>query len=572
MNRATNPAIQGLRDAGILNALDVDFAGLIERLAGPNGAAVTVPAALLSALRRRGHVCMELNRAPAEWFAAAFGEEPPEGFDASKPWTLRAGQFPILGHPGEPAPLIVDAGRLFLHRFWTCRRDLADIVRSRAAIPPQPPSDAIRQALNETFPDPHHADQRHAAEAIASRRVVLITGGPGTGKTTAVIRAVRVLTEMEAAAPRVAFAAPTGKAVARIREAVRAANMNLDGATFSTLHRLLRIHPVTGRPAVDATHRLGVDRVIVDEASMVDLELMARLVRAVPPDVPLALIGDMDQLASVAPGSVFRDLCDGLTTRGGPAADAVVRLSRNFRFDESSGIGRLARAINRGDADTACAIATEGRPDVELRAPPDARGLGRALRARAAESWASLRDAASPSAALAALTEFRILAAHRVGPWGVERISADLAILRGGERGDGAPFMITANDPYADLYNGDTGVWWREGSDLSAVVETDGALRSLPAARLPPHEPAWALTVHKSQGSEYDHVLLVLPDRDSPLLTRELIYTAVTRARRRVEIWGDPRILAGAIARRTARMGSLAGALAEPEPRSSPPA
>lgn len=555
-----NGLLEQLRASGVLDALDVRFADLVARRGGPGAAVLAVPAALTSALRRRGHVCMDLARPPATWFAAAFGAEAPDAPEFSKGWKLSAGRFPTLGKPGDRAPLILDGTRLYLHRLWTCQHDLAVRLAARASAPPVPIPAAVAKALDAASSGSAQAGQLAAARAVVSRSLAVISGGPGTGKTTA---AVRALGALRAGGPiRIALAAPTGKAVARIKESLAAAAIPVDDAVSATLHRLLGIHPSTGRPVHDSADPLPYDLVITDEVSMVDLELMDALVRALAPETRLVLLGDRDQLASVEPGSVFSDICAGLEQAGGAGAEAVTVLRHNFRFGADSGIGRLAQAVKAGDASAAAKLLGGGLSDVAMRAPPASRELGAAVRSRAKTSWRALLAADSPEAALASLPAFRILCAHRVGPWGSTRIAAELAPLRGGPRGAGSPVMVTANDASSGLYNGDTGIWWGGEAGMTAVFAADGGTRKLAVGRMPPNEAAWALTVHKSQGSEFDEVVLVLPDRDSPLLTRELIYTAITRARRRVEIWGTLEIFAAALGRRIERSGGLPEALA----------
>jgi exodeoxyribonuclease V alpha subunit len=618
-----NPLLDELRESGAIDALDVHFAELVARRGGPGAGILSLPAALVSALRRRGHVCMDLSRPPAGWFAAVFGVESPDAPEFSKGWKLKAGRFPTLGKPGDRAPLILDGKRLYLHRLWTCQHDLAQRLAARAVAPPIALSATLDTALARAFGGEAQADQLAAARAVASRSLAVISGGPGTGKTTAAVRALGAM--LSGGGLRAALAAPTGKAVARLKESLAAAGIPADAVATATIHRLLGIRPDTGRPRHDATNPLPYDLVVADEVSMVDLELMAHLVRALAPETRLVLLGDRDQLASVEPGSVFCDLCAGLERPRSPAPagleqggleapagleqgeleapagleqgeleapaglapagpdifvsrdarsrgrdrarttsppETVTVLRHNFRFGADSGIGRLAQAVNAGDVAGAEGILGAGLPDAAMRAPPASRDLGPAVRSRARASWRALLDAVSPEAALAALGAFRFLCAHRVGPWGATRLSAELAPLRGGPRGPGSPVMVTVNDPASGLYNGDTGVWWAGDGHVEGVFAGDGGLRRISAGRLPPNEAAWALTVHKSQGSEFDEVVLLLPDRDSPLLTRELLYTAVTRARRRVEIWGSPEILAAALGRRIERAGGLPEALA----------
>jgi exodeoxyribonuclease V alpha subunit len=333
---------------------------------------------------------------------------------------------------------------------------------------------------------------------------------------------------------------------------------------------------------------LPSDLVVVDEASMVDLALMAKLVDAVPDTARLVLLGDKDQLASVEAGSILADMYAGrargvstscaarierltgdvLPSSGGnpSLADGMIELSYSHRFREGGGIAELARAVNAGDATGALAILRES-PNVTLEPLPDPERLGRSLGPIVAEKLGRLASAPIDEK-LALLDAFRILCAHRRGPFGVETlnewVAAHLrklgALEPEGDFYDGRPVIVTANDYQIELYNGDVGVVGcagPEGSALSAWFAGGAGRRSVPLALLPPHEAAFAMSVHKAQGSEFDEVALLLGDRPSPLLTRELVYTAVTRARRRVRIFGSPEILAAAIASRVQRASGL---------------
>ncbi|MBM4155315.1 MAG: exodeoxyribonuclease V subunit alpha, partial [Lentisphaerae bacterium] len=379
-----------LRASGVLDALDVHFAGLVARRGGKGAETLEVPAALVSALRRRGHVCLDLSRPPVAWFAAVFGVEPPDAPELSRGWKLKAGRFPTLGNPGDRAPLILDGGRLYLHRLWTCQHDLATRVAARAVAPPVALPAALEKALAGAFGGEAQADQLAAARAVASRSLAVVSGGPGTGKTTAAVRALGAM--LAGGGLRVAVAAPTGKAVARLKEALAAAGIPADAVATATIHRLLGIRPDTGRPRYDAANPLPYDLVVADEVSMVDLERMAHLVRALAPATRLVLLGDRDQLASVEPGSVFSDLCAGLDAAGG----AATVLRRNFRFGTESGIGRLARAVNAGDASAAASLLASGLPDIAMHAAPSSRDLGASTRTRARASWKALLDAGTP--------------------------------------------------------------------------------------------------------------------------------------------------------------------------------
>jgi exodeoxyribonuclease V alpha subunit len=426
-------------------------------------------------------------------------------------------------------------------------------------------------------------------QAAFSSNLCLITGGPGTGKTRtiAVILALlhRQAERAGAEPPRILLAAPTGKAAIRMTESIRrlleefpdsAASLAGDAAT---LHRLLGLTPDSPLPRYHAAHPLAADLVIVDEASMIDLALMAKLFAAVPATARLILLGDRDQLASVEAGRVLGDICaaalsPGAPTAGAPLPIAMVELRENFRFAAESGIRRLSVRVNAGDAEGALSLLDENRSD-DLRSSllpiPDL--LGETLRTRVIAGFRPALEAPTPAEALDALAQFRILSAVREGPFGVVNLNrlTEAALARAGlialgpRHYRGQPIMVLRNDYNLRLFNGDIGLMLPDETSDGALKAffrgADGELRRLQPARLPEHETAWAITVHKSQGSEFDRLLFVLPDEDRAILTRELVYTAITRARSGVEIWHRPAILKAAIARRTLRLSGLTDAI-----------
>ncbi|MFC4160243.1 exodeoxyribonuclease V subunit alpha [Chitinimonas lacunae] len=489
-------------------------------------------------------------------------------------------------------PLVLDGDRLYLTRLWWDETRLVRELRERAGpsnIAPQ----KLKPVLDRLFPGrPDHDGQRVAAATALLNRIAVISGGPGTGKTSTVARVLAALLELEPDS-RIGLAAPTGKAAARMVEALRGARAGLaldlvtaaampDSAT--TLHRLLGFRPDSATPRHHREQPLALDALVVDEASMVDLAMFAHLLDALPSKSRLILLGDRDQLASVEPGAVFAELSElaghsptgarrlsrVCTIETGPAAcsplsDGVALLRDSYRFHADSGVGALARHANSGDAAAALALLQGGHPDLALQAG-DAASWWHALLARLRPAFETYRAAVAttdPASAFAAFQRLRVLCALRDGPTGVAAINRLFAARLMGHDGrrphyPGEALIIRRNDPTLGLWNGDIGLTLADGEGgLRVWFERDGGFRALSPYRLPQYEPAYAMTVHQSQGSEFDEVLLILPDEDSPVLTRSLIYTAITRARRRAEIWGRPDVLARGIERGTRRVSGL---------------
>lgn len=393
------------------------------------------------------------------------------------------------------------------------------------------------------------------AQSLASRRITVVTGGPGTGKTTAV---GRVLADLGALAQahdqrvRVAVAAPTAKAAVRLRDAI---NQQIGpvsdalevSARSGSVHRLLGLRPDSDVPAVDILD----DLLIVDEVSMMELGILDALLAACSPSTRILLVGDPDQLASVNVGAVLRDIVDACDD--GPLAGLVIRLTRNFRSDST--VVRAASAINAGDAAALLAVAgEEGALTID-----NTRDAG--LHELAAHA-AALHDAATseqPLNALDILTHMVVLCATRRGVGSVAWWRAQ-GTLSESPTAPGTPLLVTRNEPSTlsgPLANGDVGVVIREGDTTLAVFGPREAPRQRASSQLVDVESAWAITIHKSQGSEYDHVIVSLPDYDMPLLTRELLYTAVTRARRTVRLVGPPAVIDAALSRRISRVSAL---------------
>ena len=428
---------------------------------------------------------------------------------------------------------------------------------------------------------------------IAARRPLsIISGGPGTGKTATAIRILTLLQQLDSKRPlRVALTAPTGKAAARLRDALTNADSSYEQLPFTeltetaTLHRLLGFS-ANGRPAAGADHPLTHDVVLVDEASMIDLNLMATLLEALPERTRLILLGDPDQLASVEAGAVLSDLCAGMVkpTKGratdhnsaAPSLDSCVTVLRhNWRFSKSSGIGQLAAAIIAGDADRALAYLDDAQmPDIVFRPCPNSATLATLLEQHAISRFEPCLDSTvnhvSVADQFARHLELRLLTAHRQGPTGSGALNQQIEhglrsrglIWQTGPNYTGRPIMIERNDYHLGLYNGDFGIVLGEGdTQRVCVLGHDGTPRYFYPSRLPQNQTAFAMTVHKSQGSQFTTVILILPLYLSPLLSRQLLYTAVTRATSTVEIWGSETLLATAIKSPARRISGLADAL-----------
>jgi exodeoxyribonuclease V alpha subunit len=595
--------LDGFRDRGALSDLDVQFARFMARIGGSDADEIVLAAALTSQRVDRGHVCADLAALAGRVVLPAEDDDPEAGPPVLAPslarWRAALERSPLVG-PDRPL-MLDERGRLYLQRYWRYERALAEAIRARATRVHAIDEARLRADAARLFPptrEPGPDWQRVAAVAAVLRSVSVVSGGPGTGKTTTVVRMLALLASQSAEPLRIGLAAPTGKAAARMQEAIRAARASLpvDDAVRAripddarTIHRLLGARPESATFRHGPANPLPLDVLVVDEASMVDLALMARIVGALPDAARLVLLGDRDQLASVEAGAVLGDLCgpapgfsDAFRTRieglvgsslpagardGTPLADCVVLLSRSYRFAGDSGIGRLADAVNRGDAERAMALLdAASTPDVSRADGPD-----RELVATAVEGYrdhlARVAAGAPPAEIFAAFRGFRVLCAHRRGPRGAETLNR-LVVDRLGAHGEwypGRPVLVTENDYALRLFNGDVGIALPDpdaGGRLRVFFEGEaGTLRRIPPLRLPPHETTYAMTIHKSQGSEFDRVVLVLPPEDSRLLTRELLYTAITRARSSVLVWGDDLVVRAAVERRLVRSSGLRDAL-----------
>ncbi|WP_233885868.1 exodeoxyribonuclease V subunit alpha [Paraburkholderia flagellata] len=651
-------------ERGWLRTLDAAFARFLWTEAPHSAPLLLLAAALASHQLGRGHVCLDLKATledPA--FALSLPPDGPQvlaAVPAQPPAEVLAGvtlaqwraalaapdlvseETAVTDAAEGNAPLVLVGTRLYLRRYWQYEQDVREGIERRftraAQLEAALPLDIARAALDALFVPrtaetraaqaPRAADWQKLACALAARSAFsIVTGGPGTGKTTTVVRLLALLQTLAlgrggqgtpAARPlRIRLAAPTGKAAARLNESIAGAverlpfdalQAHVDAVALrnaiptvvTTLHRVLGTRPGSRRFRHDAANPLPVDVLVIDEASMVDLEMMAAVLDALPPSARLILLGDKDQLASVEAGAVLGELCDRareghytqasrawletatgeridaamLDAHGLPLDQAIAMLRESHRFASESGIGALAELVNTGDAVGVAKIWSRGYEDLaRLVCPADDDGPLRSLivDGRVGEQGVAKRQGyrhyletmrttrpepgATPEAlsgwaagVLKAHGAFQLLCALRRGPWGVEGLNRRVARLLHEEglvdpHGDwyaGRPVLVTHNDYELGLMNGDIGI----ALDLPVAAgeppvlrvafpagDGSGGVKWVSPSRLQGVETVFALTVHKSQGSEFTHAALVLPDTYSPILTRELVYTGITRAR-----------------------------------------
>ena len=575
------------------------FAALLQRLAPEDDPIVAELGAYLVDAGESGDVCLDLRALEAPF----------------EPRLAALQQATVVGAPGEWKPLILDnVGRLYLYRQWQAEHLLAAELTTRGeGLREKIDLDILADGLLRLFP--LRSDGRPDEQAIAAATAVLknftvISGGPGTGKTTTVVKVLALLLEQAESPLRIALTAPTGKAAARLRESISRARAALPcspavrGAIpveTATLHRLLGANAAGTAFRYGPERQLRVDVVILDEASMVNLTLMQQLVSALPKTAQLIILGDRDQLASVEAGAVLADLCAG--GEGGPSvefaallaelfeqggrtksslppgrgglgwggslADAIVTLKESRRFAAQGAIGTLCRLLNAGDGEAALRLLRSGDPQALWADLPEPAALTAAL-ADEVDGWVSDYLAAQdPQEALRRFGNFMLLTALRQGPVGsitmnqrIEELLIRRQRIAGGKLWyAGRPVMITRNALGQDLFNGDIGLCLPDPAADGALrvffTTASGEARGLAPLTLPAHETAFAMTVHKSQGSEFSRVLLLLPGQRSAILTRELLYTAVSRARDSLKIFGDAETFVAAARERVVRSSGL---------------
>lgn len=539
--------------------------------------------ATLIRLSREGHVCMDLSRLS--------GEPVPSGLDLSYLtypsllfWELLR-THPSVSDGTTPSGFFVwerASSCLYLRRFWEMECRVAKGLQERCG------SDQVHsskeQLIAETPFSRLFGEERgngpifQAVRRLLSSRFLVLTGGPGTGKTSTVARQLLFLKHCEQLHPSsIHLAAPTGKAARRLQESLKGlAGMMTEISDnerkfleeippATTVHQLLGFNPRSGYVRHGPEDPLTGRIVIVDEMSMMELPLFDRLLAALSEQSRLLLLGDPDQLSSVGPGSVLGDI-----VLGAGKSAPVFRLEHSWRFGLDTGIGQLARFLREGDREAVCDGLLTGRFEGVEWVEIDEGPLPPTFFEQVVDELDVFLSAPDPDAAFLALSKFRLLAAHREGEHGVAGLTRRLErflVRRFGsgswnEGTFGKPLLIQRNDPGLGLSNGDVGVtgFPQWGNPEDVIFESmSGEYREIPRTLLPQHATAFCLTVHKSQGSEFDVVYLLLPTAPSPVVTRELLYTAITRARKKVVLFGSRKSLMDGMDRRTLRFSGLSG-------------
>lgn len=594
--------LKALRGQGVLKDIDLELCRFLQDRHDDIADEVLFAACFLSYLYRQGDVCLLLEKYAGELIFEDADLKAPD----LESWKRALSESLIVGSPSDFKPLILDKGdRLYLHKLWHYENNLADeLIRRSKQQANEIDADQLEDGLDRLFPnsDPKQVDwQKVAAAKSVRNKLSIISGGPGTGKTSTVVRILALLLEQytKDTNPSIALAAPTGKAAARLKDSINSSkqDLNISDAIRDaipeqtpTLHQLLGARRHSSVFRYNEENPVPYDIVVVDEASMVDQALMSKLLNALLDDTRLILLGDKDQLASVEAGAVLGDICsmnqnqfsqeaaywlqkialeipkENITEHPQPLTDHITLLTKSYRFGTETGIAQLAESVNAGDADRAIAVLESADFDnVAMNALSDQLSLD-LLRNKITSYFEQIIQSDSIDKALDTFNEFRILAAHRRGPWGVEYLNQYVEQILRKQRlvpkfeqwYPGKPVIVNVNDYTLGLHNGDTGLCLRDpDGELKVYFRHEDSVRAIAPARLPDHSTAFALTVHKSQGSEFDDLLFILPNKPSKVLSRELIYTAITRARTSINILGHKSVLKQGINKKLERSSGL---------------
>lgn len=586
----------------LLQTMDLQFSHWLKRQLPNSSDSQLLLGALVSEQLSQGHVCINLAvlESIVEQWPVQLRHNALQILSA-QPTLI---DMQIIGDGSKLTPLVIDNNRLYLYRYWQYECRVASKLISAGNAPLAVIAAPVLKALlDKYFESTEQPDWQRIAAAVTSNHLIsVISGGPGTGKTTTVTKLLAIYIENQLAIgrrPIIQLAAPTGKAAARLSESIAQAKtklaipdqvLSLIPEQGKTLHRLLGARPKSKKFIHNKDNPLLVDLLIIDEASMIDLPMMASIIGALSSQTRLILIGDRDQLASVEAGSVLGDICavpqvacysqvqsaqlaascdfNGQSFAKYPFADSLAFLQKSYRFSAHSGIGELAKVCNAGDVKGVDRVIASGFDDLSwLVASADETQLLSQLLAGYNQYIQLMKVAAAPSELIACFNRFQVLCALRVGPFGIEKINQQLEQYFEKQQLKevdnrwyvGRPVMITRNDNQMQLYNGDIGITGKDQltGQLKVYFEQSGEIRELLPSRLPAHETVFAMTVHKSQGSEFNHVMLVLA-QTAKVVNRELIYTAITRAKQQFSFLGSVKLLKQAVAVTTQRSSGLA--------------
>ena len=586
-----------------LREIDFYFANFIKELSKEKEE-VFIAAALVSKATEDGHVCLDLEEIAGReqtFFVRGINKYETIRTPELNSWVNKLLDSRVVGRPGDYKPLILDQkNRLYLYRYWRYEDILIrELKRRTERLKKIEDFYLIKRTLEILFPNRDSSDLQKASSIISLITYFsVISGGPGTGKTSTIAKIIALLLKLSLGR-RIFLSAPTGKASARLKQAIMEIKKGLQieeeikdmiPKESFTIHRMLGYVPGRMNARYNEENRLPADVVIVDEASMIDLPLMSRLVQAIPEDATLILLGDKDQLSSVEPGSVLGDICAGskeypeivdrffngdISGLRPGIENCIIELKKNYRFSEESGIYQLSKAINSGDKERVFQILNGNYKDILFKKLPRPEILKKSLEQIVLEGYGRYLRAKDPFETLSLFESFRILTPIRWGPYGVRQINRivesilreNLLISMESPWYAGRPILIVENSYELGLFNGDIGILMPDpesGNEIRAFfIDPEGNVRKFLPIMLPEHETAFAMTVHKSQGSEFDNVLFILPDTYVPVITRELIYTAITRARKGIEVWGRPEVIEEGITQRIRRSSGLRDALWE---------
>ena len=614
--------LKKLEQQKLIRPLDYQFANLISTL--DSHPVIVLISALVSHELGKNNVCLLLEQLDDDHLFDLPKRVSDElisicGISVNQ-WQNRLMDSSVISQGYDhPAPLVFDQNRVYLHRYWEYETNVADYLGHRPPV--ELDTKKARTIINNLFDtgtDKQLNWQKVAAALAATRSFAVISGGPGTGKTTTVTKLLALLVELGMSSgktPDIKLVAPTGKAAARLTESITGALKDLSSSDSvkariptqaGTIHRLLGVIPGNTEFRHNRSNKLHLDILVVDEASMIDLTLMSRLLDAMPDNSRIILLGDRDQLASVDAGNVLGDICMAASSENSyshiqteqleyltgyqlnapqktVAGDHLCMLLKSYRFHEKSGIGHLARAANSGNAGMLSNRHIDPFDDIALYPVDEAyyqqmikqciQGYSRYLK--------QIQDNTNHKDILSTFNQFQLLCALREGRFGISGLNEVIQqqlhqagliqVDPSSQWYEGRPVLITRNDHGMGLYNGDIGITIRDNKTNRLRVVFDATeednptesgpesagTRSFLPSRLPEHETVYAMTIHKSQGSEFAHTIMVLPDQMNPVVTRELVYTGITRAKRQLDLYCDQAILIRAINSPTARASGL---------------